>query len=312
MHRDAWSILIAGGANPSTCSGTLAGARARLCNWLERPRVQHLTISLVLLNAVTLGLETVPHVMQHAAAWLNLADDVLLSIFVIELSLKIFAYGAKFFRSGWNLFDFAVISVALLPASESLSVFRALRVLRILRLVSAVPAMRLVVESLARSLPGLGSIALLLTIFFYVFAVVATKLFSSDFPQWFADLGASLFSLFQIMTLEGWSDIARAVMERYDGAWLFFVAFILLATFTVLNLFIALIVKAMEEPGLTRAEAKPAPSARDIQTLRAEIVALRSELRSLQRKTGTWRRSSPYPFLKRAHGQGLQEHHISG
>ncbi len=150
---------------------------------------------------------------------------------------------------------------------------RTLRVLRILRVVSAVPKLRFMVEALVRSVPGIGSIALLLGLFFYVFAVMATKLYGAAFPHWFGSLGTSLFSLFQVMTLEGWVDIAREVMSLSPGAWVFFVLFILLATFTVLNLFIGMIVKAMED----------SPSAQEVQRqLAEEIGALRVEVRSLR------------------------------
>jgi voltage-gated sodium channel len=255
--------------------------RARLETWLESAPVQRVIITLVIVNAITLGMETLPAIMAVAGDWLWAADRVLLAIFVIELTLKLLAQGARFLRSGWNLFDAAVITMALVPAAGPLSVFRALRVLRILRLVSAVPRMRAVVEALARSLPGLGAIALLLGIFFYVFAVVATKLYSAQFPQWFGSLWVSMFSLFQIMTLEGWAEIARAVMTQFAAAWLFFICFILLATFTVLNLFIALIVKAMEDPAVNaRAQAGETalPDRSELEALRAEIAGLRSEL----------------------------------
>jgi voltage-gated sodium channel len=274
--------------------------RERLGRWVESARVQQIVIGLVLLNAITLGLETLPAVMAQAGVFLKVLDRTLLVLFVMELTLKLAAHGARFFRGGWNVFDLAVVAIALIPASGPLSVFRALRVLRILRLVSAVPKMRIVVEALARSLPGLGSIGLLLLIFFYVFAVVATKLFSAEFPQWFGTLWTSMFSLFQIMTLEGWADIAREVMERYAGAWLFFVAFILLATFTVLNLFIALIVNAMEDPAIsgpppsTNVVAGAVPCGSEILALRDQVAALRTELASYIREAEcrqSWRDS---------------------
>lgn len=192
----------------------------------------------------------------------------------------------RFFRSAWNVFDFVVVGIALLPSTGALSVLRALRVLRVLRLVSAVPKMRFVVESLARSLPGLGSIGLLLVIFFYVFAVMATKLYGPEFPQWFGSLWGTMFSLFQIMTLEGWAEIARDVMASRPGAWVFFLAFILLATFTVLNLFIAVIVNAMQEPE-TPVHHEPVATSREIGELRAEIAALRAALES--RESGSRR-----------------------
>jgi voltage-gated sodium channel len=247
--------------------------RGTLAAWLESRPVQGSIIVLVILNAVTLGLETVPAAMQRYGALLAAADRSLLAIFAAELALKLFAFGGRFFRSGWNLFDLAVVGIALLPSAGALSVLRALRVLRILRVVSAVPKLRVMVEALMRSVPGIGSIALLLGLFFYVFAVMATKLYGAAFPHWFGSLGTSLFSLFQVMTLEGWVDIAREVMTRSPGAWMFFVLFILLATFTVLNLFIGMIVKAMED----------SPSAQDLQReLAGEIRALRAEVRSLR------------------------------
>lgn len=260
--------------------------RMRLDAWVESARVQRVIIALVIVNAVTLGLETLPGVMAVAGVWLAAADRLMLGIFVAELTLKLLARGMRFFRSGWNVFDALVIGIALVPAAGPLSVFRALRVLRILRLVSVIPRMRIVVEALARSVPGLGAIALLLGIFFYVFAVVATKLFGEAWPHWFGSLWASMFSLFQIMTLEGWAEIAREVMTRFSAAWLFFIAFILLATFTVLNLFIALIVKAMEDPAVNaRAEgAGPPADAAALAALREEIAGLRREVGALAKQ----------------------------
>lgn len=260
-----------------------AGIRGRVASWIDSAPVQRAIIALVVLNAVTLGLETVPPVAAVAGEALRMADRVLLAVFVVELGLKVLGHGRRFFACGWNVFDLAVVAVALVPASGPFAVFRALRVLRILRVISAVPKMRVVVESLVRSLPGMGAISLLLFLFFYVFAVVATKLFGTEFPHWFGSLWVSAFSLFQVMTLEGWADIAREVMVAYPAAWLFFVAFILVSTFTVLNLFIGLIVKAMEQP--IGQEAAPDCA------IRRELAALREEVRALSAaRTGAARR----------------------
>jgi voltage-gated sodium channel len=258
---------------------------------VDAPLFQHSIVALVIVNAITLGLETFPAVMARAGGALVALDRCLLAIFVLELGMKIAAYGRSFFKSGWNLFDLGVIAIALVPASGSLAVFRALRVLRLLRLVSAIPKMRFMAESLMRSMPGLGSIGTLLLIFFYVFGVVATKLFGDDFPQWFGSLWLSMFSLFQIMTLEGWADIAREVMAAYAGAWLFFIVFILLATFTVLNLFIGLIVKVMDEPG-SGSDDDPREVARQLAALRGEIAALRGVL--AERTVGAARSDCPH------------------
>jgi voltage-gated sodium channel len=258
----------------ATQSGLRAAIRARV----DAAWFQNAIVALVIINAVTLGLETFPAVMRTAGPALVALDRAILAVFVLELALKLVAYGWQFFRSGWNWFDAAVVGIALVPSSGPLSVFRALRVLRILRLVSAIPKLRFMTEALVRSLPGMGSIAALLAIFFYVFGVVATKLFGATFPGWFGSLWISMFSLFQIMTLEGWAEIARDVMAVHPTAWLFFVAFILLATFTVLNLFIGLIVKVMEEPA--QAGTPAIATDQDIEALRREITALRAELRA--------------------------------
>ena len=218
--------------------------KVRLGHWVESEPIQHIIVALILVNAVTLGLETSPQAMETAGSLLNLIDRVLLGIFVAEIMIKLYAFGGRFFRNPWNVFDFFVVGIALLPSSGPLTV---LRVLRVLRLVSMVPRFRFVVESLLRAIPGILSIAGLLLILFYVGAVMATGLFGEQFPHWFGTLGESMYSLFQIMTLESWSmGIARPVMEVFPWAWAYFVPFILIATFTMLNLFIAIIVSAMQ------------------------------------------------------------------
>jgi len=218
--------------------------KARLGRWIESERIQHIIVALIIINAVTLGLETSSVAMETAGDLLRLIDHALLSVFVAEIFVKLYAFGGRFFRNPWNVFDFLVVGVALLPASGPLTV---LRVLRVLRLISMVPRFRFVVESLLRAIPGILSIAGLLLIVFYVAAVMATGFFGQVFPHWFGTIGESMYSLFQIMTLESWSmGIARPVMEVYPWAWAFFVPFILIATFTMLNLFIAIIVSTMQ------------------------------------------------------------------
>lgn len=204
-------------------------------------------IGLILINAVVLGLEASPSVLTAHGAVLRAIDHVILGIFVIELALRIFAHRVAFFRDPWSLFDAAVVAVALFPASETFSVLRALRVLRVLRLVSAFPQLRRVIQGLLAAVPGLGSIAAILAILLYIFAVMAVKMFGAQYPQWFGDFGGALFTLFQIMTLEGWADIAREIQQTHPYAWVFFIIYILVSTFAVLNLFIAVIVDAMQK-----------------------------------------------------------------
>ena len=204
-------------------------------------------MALILINAVILGLETSHQVMQQWGSLLGTLDRIILSLFVIEIGLRFIAHGWRLLKDPWGLFDTLVIAIALVPASGPLAVLRALRVLRVLRLIALVPSMKIVVQSLLASLPGMGSIVALLGLVFYVAAVIATQLFGDAFPQWFGSLSTSLYTLFQVMTLESWSmGIVRPVMEVYPFAWLYFVPFILIATFMMLNLFIAVIVDAIQ------------------------------------------------------------------
>ena len=221
--------------------------QSRLKQIVEHSRVQNFIIALIIINAILLGLETYPELMLQAGETIVLLDRSILVIFVIEIAVRIFVYRLNFWRDPWSLFDFSVVMIALIPAAGSFAVLRALRVLRVLRLLTMVPAMRRVIGALVGAIPGLGSIGLMLMIFYYVCAVIATNLFAADFPQWFGTLGESFYTLFQIMTLESWSmGIVRPVMENHPHAWTFFVPFILIATFTMLNLFIAVIVNAIQ------------------------------------------------------------------
>jgi voltage-gated sodium channel len=214
---------------------------------VESPRVQYGIVALIVINAITLGLETSATVMAQAGPWLLALDNFVLGVFVIEISVKLYAHRWRFFHDPWNVFDFIIVAIALIPASGPLAVLRALRILRVLRLISMVPRLRFVVESLLHAIPGISAIAILLVLLYYVFAVMATGLFGTDHPAWFGTIGKSMYTLFQIMTLESWSmGIVRPVMATHPHAWLFFIPFILIATFTMLNLFIAIIVNTMQ------------------------------------------------------------------
>lgn len=260
--------------------------RQRLADWLDRPGVQYLVTTLILINAVILGLETSSTAMQHWGGWLKALDQLILACFVVEITLRFVAHGWRLLRDPWGLFDTTVVAIALVPASGPLAVLRALRVLRVLRLISIVPSMKMVVQSLLSSLPGMGSIVALLGLIFYVAAVIATQLFGAHFPEWFGTLGASLYTLFQVMTLESWSmGIVRPVMEEFPYAWLYFIPFILIATFMMLNLFIAVIVDAIQNQRerIAEQEQEFAPPSESAQLLE-EVRQLRAELRSLQHR----------------------------
>lgn len=265
-----------------------ANWRVRLTAIVEGPRVEKLIVVLILINAVTLGLETSAHAMAQAGTLINLLDSIILAVFVVEIALRIVGRGINFFKDPWSIFDFTVVTIALVPASAQYSVLRALRVLRVLRLFTMVPQMRRVVSTLLSAIPGLSSILLVLILIFYVFAVMATNIFAGDYPQWFGSIGQSMYTLFQVMTLESWSmGIVRPLMETHPYAWVFFIPFILVATFTMLNLFMAIIVNAMQSQ--TEQETQKTLMAVEQAThkvdthLHADIKKIEAELQTIRK-----------------------------
>lgn len=255
---------------------------------LYNPITERIILGLILVNAVTLGLETSPTVMAAIGPFLLILDRMILAVFVAEILAKLIIKRVSFFRDPWNVFDFVVVAIALVPSTGPLSVLRALRVLRILRLITILPSLKRVVGALLGALPGMGSIVLLLGLIFYVGSVMATKLFGAAHPEWFGSIPASAYTLFQVMTLESWSmGIARPVMETHPYAWAFFVPFILVTTFTALNLFIGVVVSAMqaeveakkESDASDKAPADPNP---DLAALVTEVRELRSEIAKLR------------------------------
>ena len=263
-------------------------------DWLRRivqdPRTERFIMGLIVLNAITLGLETSATAMENFGTLLTVIDRIVIAVFVIEILARLAVQRGAFFKDGWNWFDVTVVGIALAPATAAFSVLRALRVLRLLRLITAVPALQRVVGGLIGALPGMGSILLLIALIFYVCAVMAVNLYGAQYPELFGTLGASLFTLFTIMTLEGWVEgVVNPIMETNPYAWLFFIPFIIITTFWVLNLFIGIIVNAMqEEHSKAEAEERQAerammqdettPLLREMRQIKAELAALRKEV----------------------------------
>jgi len=262
---------------------------------VDHPFFKNFIMGLIIVNALILGLETSPKVMELIGRELLLFDQAVIIVFCIELGLRIFAKGPEFFRDPWGVFDFMVVAITLVPSNEALAVLRTLRVLRVFRLVSTVPRLRRIVVALLHAVPGVGAIIVLLLLVFYVFSVITTKIFGQNFPDWFGTLGDSMFTLFQIMTLESWSmGIVRPVMEIYPWAWILFVAFIILSSFTVLNLFIAIIIDSMQtlnegkqkgETSETEANKRSASEEhnKELRTIRREIEELKRLIINLPR-----------------------------
>ncbi len=251
----------------------------RLGQWVEGRRAQNFITALIVLNAITLGLETDGNFTGAPKVFLRYFDDFVLAVFSIEILLKLLYRRLSFLKNGWNVFDFVIVSIALMPDSGSLSVLRALRIFRALRLLSVVPSMRKVAQALISAIPGIMSVGSIILLIFYIFAVLATNFFGNAFPDWFGNIGKSMFTLLQILTLDSWArGIVRPLMEVHSWAWVFFVPFILITSFAVLNLFIGIIVDAMQSQ-----------SAEEHQALRDENVEIMSESSEIHQELGALR-----------------------
>jgi voltage-gated sodium channel len=255
-------------------------AMDRLRALTAHPLTERFVTILIIINAITLGLETHKPAMESFGGVLHVIDQIILWIFVAELAARIAVHRTAFFKDPWSLFDFVVVAIALIPSTGSLSVLRALRILRVLRLVTVVPSLRRVVSGLISALPGMGSIGLLLVLIFYVFAVMATKLYSETNPELFGNLGASAYTLFQAMTFDDWSNgIVKPLVEKeHRFASLFMILFMVVSTFMVLNLFIGVVVTALDE---VTGDGKPKPMPLDGDAVMAELQALRAEVARL-------------------------------
>ena len=255
---------------------------------IESKRFETAITLLILANAVTLGLETSPAIMRHFGLALHVADHVLLGIFILELVAKLLVYRRAFFSEPWRVFDLVVIAISIVPSTESVSILRALRVIRLFRLISAVPSMRRVVGGLFSALPGMGSIFLLLSLVFYVSSVAATKLFAADFPELFGTIATSAFTLFQVMTLEGWTgEVVRPIMAVHPLAWVFFIPFIVATSFTVLNLFIGIIVSSMQSEHEMPTQVSQDLILEEQRRILEELRDLRQELARVRRERGS-------------------------
>ena len=260
----------------------VSSIRERAATVLAHRGVQRVILVLIVVSAAVLGLQTSDRLEQEIGPLLDFVDRAIVTVFVVEILTRLFVQGWRFVRDPWNLFDVVVVATALIPANAHFAVLRALRVLRVLRVVTVAPSMRRVVGALLTAIPGLGSIATVLLLIFYVFAVIGTHVFGDAFPQWFGHVGRSLYTLFQVMTLESWSmGISRPVMEAFPYAWTFFVPFILVATFTMLNLFIAVIVTATQ----AYAEEEQAETLAAIDSARERLEGdIATEVRELRRE----------------------------
>ena len=257
-------------------------------------------IALIVFNGVLIGLETSKEFMASYGGWLHLGNDIILAIFIVEAALKITAVAPRFplyFGNGWNLFDFTIVVLSLLPATEEFAlVARLIRVLRVLRLVSALPQLRLIVATLVRSIPGMGHVLMLMSIIFYIYAVIGYHLFHEHDPEHWGTLGSALLTLFGIVTLEGWVQVMETVLEPYPWAWVYFVTFVLIGTFVMLNLFIAVVINNLDASKTAELEELRDPITQDevlreLQRTHEALDRLQSRLEVFSRPEAARRRS---------------------
>ena len=241
-------------------------------------------VALILANAILLGVETLPQVMNGFSHWVELGHQVTLGIFIVEAALKIFAQWPRpdnYFRDGWNIFDFSIIVLSLIPATGSFAIVaRMARLLRLLRLVSAVQELRLIVATLVRSIPSMLHIVVLMSLMVYVYAIIGYQLFHEHDPEHWRNLGIALLSLFRILTLEDWTDIMYKAMEFHPLTWMYFLSFVVFGTFVVINLFIAVVINNLDEAKQERLrQLEQAPTS---DSLLAELRATQQSLRRLE------------------------------
>ena len=265
-------------------SKEFGASRRKALDIVENSTFKNTITVLIILNAITLGMDTMDDLPDALRTAFRFFDIFVLGVFVVELALKIYAWRLEFFKNGWNIFDFVVVAVSLVPHAQAFQVLRSLRVLRVLRLLHVVPMMKRIVEALFSALPGMGAIIAVLALIVYAGAVMATTLYGkTDDPDVYAlfhDLPASAFTLFQVMTMDGWrNEVVQKVMD--DGhplAWIFFLVFIFLASFAILNLFIALIVEALQSEAEAQAEEAMDQIEEDLEDVEDKMIKKGDEI----------------------------------
>lgn len=260
---------------------------------VEDRRFNAFIIGVILVNAVLVGLETSPDILARFGHQLELVNALIIGIFIVEITFRIASYWPRpltFFRDPWNLFDFVIVGLSLLPAAGSFAtVARLARLLRVVRLVSVLPELRLIVGTMLRSFSSMIAIVVLLTLVMYVYAVLGYHMFGAIDPAHWGDLGTAVRTLFEALTLEGWLELQAAVISQVPLAWLYFGSYILIAVFIVVNLFIAVILNNLEQVKVEQAAEDMATETRvevdgdllrRVDTIRAELSELETLLRA--------------------------------
>jgi voltage-gated sodium channel len=279
---------------PEPYDGPLNGLVALCRRVADSSRFQALIIGVIVANAVVLGLETYETVDKEIGGLLETLNGVFLGVFTVEIAVRLLAYGRRpqdFFRNGWNVFDFVVVGAAYLPfVRQSVTLLRMARLLRIARLLSVIPGLRIVVLGIARSLAPIGGMAALTFFVLYLYGMAGWLLYDDHDPERFGNIGRSLLTLFQVLTLEGWNDVLDKQMEYSSWSWVYFVSFVLIGTFVVLNVVIAIIVNSMDEVRAMELErertelvAAALTSGEADEVMQQRLTALRGAIDDLER-----------------------------
>jgi voltage-gated sodium channel len=244
---------------------------AQRCRTLaDSTRFQNAIFAVIAFNAVVLGFDTYDGIRDDVGDLLTILNDACLGVFVVELAIRIVAYGRRpqdFFKEGWNVFDFVVIGAAFLPGlRQNATLLRLVRLLRVVRLVSVLPELRVLIAGMGRALPPIGSMGVLAVLFLYVYGMLGWILFGDEIPERWGDIGDAMLTLFTVFTLEGWNDVMFEAQEVHGWSWIFFISFVLLASLLLINILIAIIINAMEE-------AREAEQRAEVARLEAEAEA---------------------------------------
>ncbi len=238
--------------------------RKKLGLFIDSDKVQNFIIFLIMLNALFMGLETFPWWTDALGQLVQIIDVCFITVFLVEILLRLYAHGLVFFKSGWNIFDFVIVAFSLIPGNGVFSCFRVMRALRIFRtarLFARIGNLRIIVTAMLKALPNLVWLLVLLFIFFYIFAVLTTTLFGKMAPEKFGDIFVSFYSLFSLMTMEGWQDIVETVKSPYSKV--VFIPFMLISSYIFLNLVVGIIVAAMEDI-VKKEKEKEEPNLKDL------------------------------------------------
>ena len=246
---------------------------------VNAPAFEYSIIALILINAALLGMGTSPRLVAEYGNLINLGYQIVLGVFIVEALLKMIALAPRsdrYFREGWNVFDFLIIVFSLIPATgQFATIARLARLLRVLRLISTIKQLRLIVEALMRSIPAVGHVMILMSVVLYIYAIIGYQLFNQHDPEHWGNLGISALTLFRVLTLESWTEIMYTAMLLHPLAWLYFLSFVVVGTFVVINLFIAIIINNLDETKLERMREQPISQAELLNELRTTQGMLR-------------------------------------